>query len=303
MGGSNFSPAFSAALGARLVPRAVAIVLFVICVSIGAFFIGGHVAKTLGDGLLPAGTLDKHTALVVIVGATGALFVAHLAKIPESTSWVTVFAISCVGITRSNLNWHTIFYKVLPGWIVGPPIAFCLTFLVMRRLYPLGGWNYRLYEHLTKHEWKLRALVIASSCYLAIAVGANSVANVVAPLSSAGVFSIDSGMLLFAPVFALGGLVFFRTAKTVGGDVVPLGLYSATIINVVVATVILMIAWLGIPQSVVHSQVMSVIAIALAKEGAHEVIRHRMIRRIAMFWLVSPMIASTLVALQLALLP
>ena len=299
MGGAGFSPSFSAALGARLVPRTTALVLFTLCVGIGALAIGGHVAKTLGSGFVPPETIDRPTALVLIAAATGALFLANLAKIPESTSWVTVFAITSLGVMRSNLNWDTIVYKLLPAWISVPPIAFLTTWLVTRQLYPLRGWNYRLYEHLTKHEWKLRALVLVSSCYLAMAVGANNVANVVAPLSTAGMFDVSTGMLLFTPLFGAGGIVFFRSTRTVGSDVVPIGLYSATIINLVVGSMVLVISWLGIPQSLVHAQVLSVFGIALAKEGSYELLRHRVIRRIALFWIISPLVASTLVALQL----
>jgi len=59
-----------------------------------------------------------------------------------------------------------------------------------------------------------------------IAAGANHVANVVGPLSSAGVFQISTGMLLFTPLFGIGA-IFLSPAKTMGGEVVPLGLYSA----------------------------------------------------------------------------
>jgi sulfate permease len=301
MGGSGFSPAFSAALGSRVIKKPLALALFAVCVGIGAIVIGGHVAKTLGGGLVAADSIDRRTALFVISSATGALLIANLAKIPESTSWVTVFAISSLGLFRGNLNTHTIFYKVLPTWLSIPPIAFLLTWFVTRRLYPLRGWNYRLYEHLTKHEWKLRALVVASSCYLAIGVGANNVANVVAPLSSAGVFSVRTGMLLFTPVFALGGLVFSRTASNIGKNLVPIGLYSATIINVVVGSLVLAISWLGIPQSLVQAHVLAVFAIALAKEGSQELSKNRVLRKIVVFWILSPLVASALIVIQLLL--
>ncbi len=302
MGGSGFSPAFSAALGAKLIRRTSALLLFGACVGVGALLLGGNVVKTLGAGFVPADTIDRTTALVLVGAAAGALFLANLARIPQSTTWVIVFALLTLGLVRSNLSWEVFVHRLLPAWIAIPPVAFLATWLLTRRLYPLRGWNYRLYEHLTKHEWKLRALVIASSCYVAIGIGASNVANVVSPLATAGVFDVQTGMLLFTPVFALGGLVFSRTAATIGSDVVPLGLYSATIINLVVGTLILGTAWLGIPQSLVHTQVMSVIAIAFAKEGGHELLQHRMIRRIAVFWIAAPLIAAGLVALQLLLI-
>lgn len=301
MGGAGFTPAFSAALGAKLVRRGPALLLFTACVAIGSFVVGRSVAKTLGEGFVPASTLDARTALVVIVAATAALFVANAVRLPQSTAWVTSFALIALGVARHNLNWHTLVYRLLPSWVTVPPLAFVLTYLIARRLYPLRGWNYRLYEHLTKHEWKLRATVIASSCYLAVGVGAH-VANVVGPLATAGVVTMRGGMLLFAPMFGLGGVLFARSTKTVGTELVPLGLYSAAIINVVVGSLVLFVSALGIPQSLVHAQVFAVLAIALAKEGSYELYRHRIVRQIFVFWLVSPLLAAGFVVLQLLML-
>lgn len=301
MGGAGFSPSFSAPLGAKLISRRRALVLFTICIGIGALLLGGHVAKTLGGELVPASSIDRRTALFVIASASAALLVANLVKVPESTSWVTVFTLSTLGVVRSNLNVDTILWKLLPAWISVPLVAFVLTYVASRQLYPLRGWNYRVYEHLTKHEWKLRLIVLASSCYLAIAVGANNVANVVGPLATAGVFSVPAGMLLLTPLFALGAIVFSSAAKTVGSEVVPLGLYSAAIINVVAGSLVIVVSWLGIPQSLVHTHVLAVFAVALAKDGSYEIFRHKTIRKIVMFWFVSPLLAGAFVAGLLAL--
>ena len=299
MGGTGFSPAFSAALGAKLVRRTAALLLFAIFVGIGALLVGGNVVKTLGAGFVPPETIDRPTALVLVAAAAGTLFVANLVKIPQSTTWVTVFALISLGLVRGNLSWDAFLHRLLPAWLAIPPVAFLATWWFTRRLYPLRGWNYRLYEHLTKHEWKLRTLVVASSCYVALGIGASNVPNVVAPLATAGVFGVQTGMLLFTPAFALGGVMFSRTAMTIGSEVVPLGLYSATIINIVVGSLILASAWLGIPQSLVQTQVLCVFAIAFAKEGGDGLLRHRMIRRIGLLWIAAPLIAAGLVALQL----
>jgi sulfate permease len=300
MGGAGFSPAFSAAIGAKQIRRPYAVLLFTVCLGLGAFFIGGHVAQTLGGSIVPAASIDRKTALIVIASATAALFIANLAKVPESTSWVTVFGLVSLGLMRSNLNAHTIIYKLLPSWISVPPIAFALTWALSRQLYPLRGWNYRLYEHLTKHEWKLRIIVLVSSCYLAVAAGANNVANVVGPLASTGIFSIGTGMLLFTPIFGLGAF-FLSPASTMSNDVVPLGLYSAAIINVVVGTLMITVSWMGISQSLVQTHVLAVFAIAFAKEGSYQVFRHRVIRRILIYWIISPLLAAAFVAALITL--
>jgi sulfate permease len=296
MGASGFAPSFSAALGARLIGRLPAVLLFSAFVALGALLVGGHVAKTLGDDFVPPGTLDRRAALIIIASASTALFVASLVKVPESTSQVTVFAIMTLGLVRRNLNSHTFTHRILPSWLSVPLIAFVLTLVLSRLLYPLRPWNFRIYEHLSKHEWKLRLLVLGSSCYLATAVGAH-VANVVAPLSTSNVIGQRLGMVLFAPLFGVGAALFPSVARTIGNEVAPLGLYSATIINATVATLLIGIYWLGIPQSLVHAHVFATFAIAFAKVGSYEILRHRVIRRILIFWFVTPSIAMMLVLL------
>lgn len=302
MGGTGFSPSFSAALGAGLIRRSAALVLFAICVGVGALLVGDNVVKTLGAGFVPPETIDRPTALVLTAAAAGTLFIANLVRIPQSTTWVTVFALISLGLSRGTLSWDTFLHRLLPAWLAIPPVGFLATWLITSQLYPLRGWNYRFYEHLTKHEWKLRALVIASSCYVALGIGASNVPNVVAPLAAARVFGVSTGMLLFTPVFALGGMVFSRTALAIGSEVVPLGLYSATIINLVVGSLVLASARLGIPQSLVQAQVLCVLAIAYTKEGGYGLLRHRMMHRIGLLWIAAPLIAAALVALQLAVL-
>src|SRR5580765_7778098 len=92
MGGTGFTPSFSAALGAKLIKRGPAVLLFAVFVGIGSVAIGSHVAKTLGTGFVPPESIDRLTALVLITAATLTLFVANIVKIPQSTSWVTVFS-------------------------------------------------------------------------------------------------------------------------------------------------------------------------------------------------------------------
>jgi phosphate/sulfate permease len=175
-----------------------------------------------------------------------------------------------------------------------PLLSFGLTAAAMRLFYPLRGWNYRLYEHLLKHEWKLRALVVASSCYVALANGANNVANVVGPLAAAQVIDLRTGFLLMAPAFGIGAALFRAPAQTVGKAIVPIGLFSAVICNVVIGTILISASAAGIPQSLVQVSVASVLAVSLIKDGRYQIVRHRTIWRIFLLWLITPVIAATL---------
>jgi sulfate permease len=300
MGGSGLAPAFSVALGARLIERRPAILLFTAFVVLGALTLGGFVARTLGTGLVSPGTLDHRSALVVLASATGALLVANLLRIPQSTSWVTVFSIAVVGLLHGDLNTDTILHRLLPAWLLLPALSFALTAGALRLLYPLTPRNVRLHEHLTRHERTLRALVLGSSCYVATAIGSNNVANVVGPLVAARATETVPAFCLFAPVFGLGAVLLRGPADTVGTRIVPLGLVTATVTNLVVGTVLLAASWWGIPQSLVQLNAGAVVGVLLVKDGFHRGVRHGTLRQMVRLWFVTPLLASgaTFVALR-----
>ena len=123
---------------------------------------------------------------------------------------------------------------------------------IVRYSYPLTGRRFSLHARLSQQRTSLRVLAFASSCYVALAIGANNVANAVGPLSSAGIFQVGTGLLLIAPMFGIGAHLLGGPAQTIGRDLVPLGLLAATICNIVVASLLVFASYLGLPQSLVH---------------------------------------------------
>jgi sulfate permease len=302
IGGATMAPAFSAALGARLIARPWAVLLFGVFVTAGALLLGRFVARTLGSSLVPRATLDTITVLCVISGAAAALFMANVLKIPQSTTWVTVFGIGVVGLTRGNLNADTFLYRLLPAWIGLPVASFVLTVILVRLFYPLRGWNYRVYEHLQKHEWKLRAFTLISSCYVAVAVGANNTSLIVGPIAAAGTLERDAAFLAIAPLFALGAGLIPWPARTIGKDIVPLGVFTASLSNLVVGTCLITASRLGIPQSLVQLSTASVLGVSFVKEGDVRFMHGGLIKKIGILWLVTPLLASALTWILLAVL-
>jgi sulfate permease len=299
MGGSGLAPAFAGSLGAKLLRRPAAVFLFTVFVLVGALGFGGFVAKTLGRDLVPTQTLNEHVVLCVLLSASGALFLANLLKIPQSTSWVTVFAIVAVGLHFANLKPDTILYRLLPAWIGLPLTSFLLTAAVTRFLYPLRTGNMRAHERIVKHGRTMNALALSASCYVALAIGSNNVANVVGPLSAAGVIDVVDGFVLVAPLFGLGAFLFRAPAETVGNAIVPLGLATATITNVITGSLLIFASWQGIPQSLVQINAASIIAVSLVKEGSWSLMPGSVLQKIGVLWIASPLIAAMLTAILL----
>ena len=291
MGGANLATAFSGILGARILSKRAVLLLYSFFVTLGALWLGKFVASTLGSAIVPASAFNTATTLSVVASAAVSLMACNLLHIPQSTSMITVFAIATVGVRNGGLNVDTLLYRLLPAWVGLPLLAFLLTWGIARLFYPLRGWNFRVYEHLSKHEWKLRALAIVGSCYLSLAVGANNVANVVGPLATSGAVDPFVGFICMAPVFGLGGWLFGGAATTQSTGIVPIGLFSATIGNVVVATLVLVVSWLGIPMPAVHVSALSVVALSRAKEGSVHMMPRALLIKMVVVWFTSPLVA------------
>lgn len=302
MGGSGLAPSFSVALGAQLVSRRRAALLYGLCVIAGALLLGQLVAKTLGTGIVPATAMTTTRVLCVLGAATVSLFIANALKVPQSTSWVTVFALVAAGVHVGAVQTQVLTHRMLPAWLIMPVIAFALTYAALRVLYPLRPANFRLHEQLRRHEGKVRWLVLGTSCYVAAAIGSNNVGNVVGPLSATGVIDLVTGLLVMAPLFGLGALLFPEPARTVGKSIVPIGPVAASIVSLVVGTLLLSASWYGIPQSLVQLNAAAVIAVWRVKDDARSATDHPVLRRMLLAWLVTPAISVvlTLLALRIA---
>lgn len=294
MGGSGLAPAFGATIGARLISPRWAALVFGIFVTIGALLLGPNVAKTLGSEIVPASSFDMITTLIVLGAANLALFLANVLKMPQSTSWVTVAAIVTFGLFQRDLNTHTLTHRLLPAWLLMPLIAFVVSAGLMKYFYPLHGSRFGLHSWLSQRTGVLRVLAFASACYVALAIGANNVANAVGPSSAAGLFSVTTGMLVLAPMFGIGAVVLAGPAKTIARDVVPLGLFAATLCNVVVATLLVVASYIGIPQSLVQVNAAAVLGVALVKEGRSGMLEGRGTRSMLVLWIVTPILAAGL---------
>lgn len=293
MGGSNIAPAFAASYGAKLIEHRKAVFWFALFVFIGGVLFGHNVVKTLGAGIIPSQFMHLNVVLVILFSSTSGLFVANLLRVPESTSWTTVFAISGVGLALNHLN-YGVYLKIIPFWIILPLIAFSLTYFLYQRIYPPRQENLHLYQAIFSNEKKMKTLAFISSLYIAFAVGTNNVANAAGPLAGAGILSPLLGLMLVGPLFGLGGLMFGKKIMTtVGKEIVPLGLVSASLVSVVTASLLIFASIFGIPQSLVQLSALSVMAIGAVKHE-RRIISEKASRKIFLAWTVTPAMAFLL---------
>ena len=292
MGASGIAPSFAASYGGKIIKKNKAVFLFSIFVILGALLLGRNVSLTLGKNLLPKEFLNFDTALIIIFSATLSLFLANLLRIPQSTSQVTVGAIVGAGLYFKHLYLKTLFFKILPLWFLLPTLSYFFTFLLYRLIYPPKNRNLHIYEKIFTHENKLRKASIIVSCYVAFAIGSNNAANVVGPLSGAGILGIITGLILIAPIFGLGAWLMGKgPLETAGKEIVPLGIFSSTLVSFVTATLLLMASFLGIPQSLVQLNICSIFAISSLKNGRQATFDLHIAKKTFIIWVVTPLIS------------
>lgn len=294
MGASGMAPSFGAAVGSTVVSRRLALILYTGCVVAGAALLGERVARTVGGGIAPSEAFTPAMTLGVLAAVALAMVGANLLRIPQSTSWVTVASVVVVGLAYGRVDLDLVAGRLLPAWVLLPVASYGICRVAIGRLHPLRAGNMRLHERLRRRRRLVRGLVILSGCYVAFAIGANNVANVVGPMMAGGMVAEGWGSLLAAPLFGLGAVLIAGPSETVGRGIVPLGDVSAAIVGLVVGTLLLVASLLSIPQSLVQLHMGAVLAISHAKEGSVARMPTRELRRIAVVWLGAPAIAAAL---------
>ncbi|MFA5839152.1 MAG: inorganic phosphate transporter [Candidatus Margulisiibacteriota bacterium] len=302
MGGSGIAPSFAAVHGANLVSRKKAVFLFGFFVILGASILGNRVAKTLSTGFFAREFFTPQVALIILASAAISLFAANLLKVPQSTSWVTVFATLGAALHFSSFNWQTI-TSMIGMWFALPVIGFTITFMLFKVIYPPRAANFWFYEKV--HSWKnyIHFISLASSCYVAFAIGSNNVANAVGPLIGANLITPILGFILISPLFGVGGwLIQDRTMKTIGKEIVPLGLITSSLVSIVTATLLIIASLLGFPQSLVQLNALAIMAVGTIKHEHVLAAGEKAVQKSFAVWLLAPLLSGILSYVTLTLL-
>lgn len=296
MGGSGMSPAFAAPYGAGVIGRKKAAFLFGLFVLLGAYIAGGRVVNTISRGIVSQEFISTNVTLVVLLSAALSLLIANVLKVAVSTSSVTVFSLISVGLYFRQIYVPTLI-RIFCFWLILPVLSYVLAHFLGKLILPLEkkAW-------IGKHERLLKLFVVAAGCYVAFSIGSNNVANAVGPLVGSGAVGENMGILLIAPFFGFGGLVFRKVLDTVGKEITPLGILAAAINGTVIGTLLLLSSVFGMPEPMVMLDASSVIGIGSADSGHKFIMTHKVVRKILSMWIISPLISSVVTYLLLTLI-
>jgi PiT family inorganic phosphate transporter len=146
-------------------------------------------------------------------------------------------------------------------------------------------------------EEVFRRIQIGTSCYVALAQGANDVANAVGPLAviyflvkTGGIgakVAVPTFLLLFGGVgIACGiGMAGHRVMETIGTKITTLTNTRGFSVDFAAATTVLIASKLGLPVSTTHAAVGGVLGVGLAR--GFEAVNFRIIFQIIVYWVLT----------------
>jgi inorganic phosphate transporter, PiT family len=183
---------------------------------------------------------------------------------------------------------------------IGDIHAILLALLIAAALGMTGRWllaKYLVSKGESTAEEIFRRIQIGTSCYMALALGANDVANAIGPLTAI-YFLVNTGTLgdqVPVPMFLLlfGGLGIAcgvwvagaRVMSTVGTKITTLTNTRGFSVDFAAATTVLLASKLGLPVSTTHAAVGGVMGVGLAR--GIEAVNFRIVLQIALFWVLT----------------
>ncbi|MDP3789391.1 MAG: inorganic phosphate transporter [Candidatus Omnitrophota bacterium] len=288
MGVSGFSVSFAPSYGSNILNKNKAALLYGFCVILGACLIGPRVAETLVNKISYT-QLGVLSAGIILISCAITMFLSNILKVPQSTSFVTVASFLGAGIYYGKVNWGTI-GRILAFAAVFSLVAFVLTIVIKRMIYPPHESNLKFYETFFAHRSKFKKFVIFHDMYAGFSVGTNNVANVVAPL----LISLGGGnlfwFLIVSPLFGIGSYLWGeRVIRSVSKDIIPVGEVSASIVSFITATFVLLASFLGLPTPYVQFTTFSLLGISCVKDGFSHTWGKSIVKRIFWVWILVPL--------------
>lgn len=303
MGASGLAVSFAPSCGSNLIKENKAVIIFTIFVLLGSLLVGGRVARTLSSKIIAEEFINQKAILIILTSACSSLFLANTLRIPQSTSIVTVSSFVGAGLYFKSLNFKLIIYLILV-WVSVSGLSYFITYFIAKKIYPPTQRNLWLYEKFFLHQEKLAKWTLLTDCYSAFGIGTNNVANVVGPLLAAKLISPLPGFLVFSLLFGLGGFILGKgVLNTVSKEIVPLGVVSASIVSLVVATFIIGCSVLGLPAPYVQFSSLSILAIHTVKEQKNHTqsLVHPVTKKILKVWVFTPVLSIIICFLLLSL--
>lgn len=321
LGANDAANIFGTAVGSRMVTFRTAALVSCVMVMVGAVVSGAGASKTLGQ-LGAINTIGG--SFTVVLSAAVTVYLMTKAKAPVSTSQAIVGGIVAWNVFVGAETDMGVLYKIMDTWILCP-IFSALVAIVLYMCIDLILRKCPI--HLFHLDMFTRYGLIMAGVFGAYALGANNIGNVVGVFIPDNPFpSLDLGLFVLSPLqvlFFIGagaigmGIATYskRIMMTVGKEMLQLSPIAA-FVAVTAHSVSLMLfsstrlesllLSLGLPAiplvPVSSSQAIvgAILGIGILKGGRN--IRWRVINKIVVSWVITPVSAFLLGLLLLAVM-
>ena len=311
LGANDASNVFGSAVGSKMIKFKQAAIIASVFVVLGAVFQGAGGSHTLGK----LGSVDALGGAFTVALAAGiAVFWMTKLKLPVSTSQAVVGAIIGWNFFTHNPTDISSLTKIVTTWISGPilgGIFAILLFLLLQFILKKSK------THLIKLDAYIKFALLIVGAFGSFSLGANNIANVVGVfIPSApnitldfGFFTLNGTQLLFLAggISIAVGIVTYskKVMLTVGNSLMKLNAETAIIVVLAHSLVLFVFSSQSlsdlfvriglpaiplVPVSSSQAIVGAILGIGILKGGRN--IQVKVIGKIAMGWLVTPVIAG-----------
>ncbi|MBF0450460.1 MAG: inorganic phosphate transporter [Candidatus Magnetomorum sp.] len=183
---------------------------------------------------------------------------------------------------------------------MGMPLASLIALVFSLLIGLIGAKIIAIYTDPNKSdatEMIFRKIQIGTSCYMALAQGANDVANAIGPLaliyflvktgSAGSKIPVPIFLLLFGGVGIAAGISMwgYRVMDTVGHKITTLTNTRGFSVDFAAASTVLIASKLGLPVSTTHAAVGGVIGVGLAR--GLEAVNFNVIGKVIVYWIIT----------------
>lgn len=257
----------------------------------GPFLFGVAVATTIGKGIIDPSYVTLNIIIGALIGAIVWDFITWILGLPTSSSHALVGGILGAGIAGAGT--HAILFdgigKTLMGIVISPIVGLLIGFHIAL----LIMW---LFAKAKPHKVNsvFGKLQLVSSTYFSLTHGANdgqkTMGIIALILLTQGVitkFEIPSYVILMAAIAMSLGTFFggWRIVKTMALKITQLRPYQGFSAETGAATILAVLAWLGIPASTTHAISGSIMGVGAVRRLS--AVRWGVGKRIVWAWIIT----------------
>lgn len=293
LGANDSANIFGTGYATGIVKYRTAIWLTAVFVMIGALLEGPKCMDVVGDLSRITATDAFYCALAGAITMAGLTILA----IPASCSQAIIGAVLGAGILSGTADFSSL-YKIVACWVFTPICALFAAYLLHRLL---GFVINKTMLSLAKRSLLYSGGTLLVGCYGAYALGSNNVANVTGVYVGAGLLSAETAALIGGLSIAFGTLTYSRRVmETIGKGIVPLDPFSALVAVLAEALSLHLFTQIGVPVSSSQAIVGAVVGVGLV--GDIQTVSLKMLARIGIGWIMTPVSGGVLAYLFIRLI-